>query len=86
MNNRKYLLIADDGGDCCNGCKAALDAKGFETILCRKDGQLLFAHKKSSFVRCRTREEAIFVGWAHRRIRRCTPSCSSGMRNLHRKG
>ena len=41
MNNRKYLLIADDGGEFCNGCKAALDAKGFETILCRKDGQLL---------------------------------------------
>ena len=41
MNSRKYLLIADDSSEFCNGCKAALDAKGFETILCRKDGHLL---------------------------------------------
>jgi len=59
-------------------------APGSAPVVSGKDGQLLFAHKKSSFVRCRTREEAIFVGWAQRRIRRCTPSCSSGMRNLHR--
>lgn len=41
MNNRRYLLIADDSSEFCSGCKAALDDLGYETLLCRKDGHLL---------------------------------------------
>lgn len=29
MNNRNYLLIADDAGEFRDTCKAALEAKGF---------------------------------------------------------
>lgn len=41
MNNRNIVLIADDSGEFCSGCKRALDGRGFETILCRKDGHVL---------------------------------------------
>ena len=41
MNNRNIVLIADDSSEFCSGCKRALDERGFETILCRKDGHQL---------------------------------------------
>lgn len=41
MNNRNYLLIADDAGEFCNSCKKALEEKGFEVLACRKDGRQL---------------------------------------------
>ena len=46
MNNRNYLLIADDAGEFCDSCKAALEAKGFETVICRKDGKYLLEQIK----------------------------------------
>lgn len=39
MNNRKLVLIADDNRDFCERCSSALEAKGFETLLCTKDGE-----------------------------------------------
>ena len=41
MNNRNYLLIADDAGEFRDTCKAALEAKGFAVEVCRKDGRAL---------------------------------------------
>ena len=39
MNNRKLILLADDNQEFCGQCASALAAKGFETLVCKKDGQ-----------------------------------------------
>lgn len=41
MENHNYMLIADDAGEFRDTCKAALEAKGFEVEVCRKDGRAL---------------------------------------------
>ena len=44
MENHNYMLIADDAGEFRDTCKAALEAKGFEVEVCRKDGRALFGY------------------------------------------
>ena len=44
MNNQNYMLIADDAGEFCDSCKAALEAKGFEVVTCKKDGKQLLEY------------------------------------------
>lgn len=39
MNNRKLMLLADDNKEFCERCASALSAKGFETLVCKKDGE-----------------------------------------------
>ncbi len=39
MNNRKLMLLADDNKEFCERCASALGSKGFETIICKKDGE-----------------------------------------------
>ncbi len=38
MSNRKIVVIADDNIDFCQRCATALSKKGYETVICPKDG------------------------------------------------
>jgi len=41
VNNRRFLLLAEDGVEFCETCKEALNKHGFDTVICKKDGELL---------------------------------------------
>ena len=63
MENHNYMLIADDAGEFRDTCKAALEAKGFEVEVCRKDGRALLdmiREKKPTAVLM----EALMSAWA----------------------
>ena len=41
MKNVRLLLLVDDAGEFRSHCKTALENKGFDVELCRKDGREL---------------------------------------------